>query len=48
MVIILALIIIVAGFGVIAGQMMKVREKSREIAVLRSFGAGRGLIWRCF
>ena len=48
MVVILALIIIVAAFGVIAGQMMKVREKSREIAVLRSFGAGRGLILRVF
>lgn len=48
MVVILALIIIVAAFGVIAGQMMKVREKSREIAVLRSFGAGRWMIVRIF
>ena len=48
MVVILALIIVVAAFGVIAGQMMKVREKSREIAVLRSFGASQGLIVQVF
>ena len=48
MVVILGLIILVAAFGVIAGQMMKVREKSREIAVLRSFGASQSLILSVF
>lgn len=48
MVVILTLIVVVAAFGVVAGQVMKVREKSREIAVLRSFGAGQGLILRVF
>ncbi len=48
MVVILTLIVIVAAFGVIAAQVMKVQEKSREIAVLRSFGAGSGLILRVF
>ena len=48
MVVVLSLIVIVAAFGVIAAQIMKVQEKSREIAVLRSFGAGAGLILRIF
>lgn len=48
LIVILSLIIIVAAFGIIAGQLMKVREKSREIAVLRSFGAGQGLIMAAF
>ncbi len=48
MVVILSLIVIVAAFGVVAAQVMNVKEKSREIAVLRSFGAGSGLILRVF
>ena len=48
LIVILSLILVVAVFGIVAGQLMKVREKSREIAVLRSFGAGQGLILATF
>ena len=48
LIVILSLIVIVAAFGVIVAQIMKVQEKSREIAVLRSFGASAGLVLRAF
>ena len=48
LIVILCLIVIVAAFGVVAAQIMKVQEKSREIAVLRSFGADARLILQVF
>lgn len=46
--VVLSLIIVVATFGVVASQVVKVQEKAREIAVLRSIGLGSGLILRIF
>lgn len=48
MFIILTLIILVAAFNIIAGQVMLVKNKSRAIALLRSFGAKRAMVLRIF
>jgi len=48
MVVILTLIILVAVFNIISTQMMLVKEKGRDIAILRTMGASRGLIRRIF
>ncbi len=48
MVIILALIILVAAFNIISSLVMLVKEKGRDIAVLRTMGATRGSIMRIF
>ena len=48
MVIILALIILVAAFNIISSLVMLVKEKGRDIAVLRTMGATRGVITRIF
>lgn len=48
MFIILTLIIIVAAFNIISSLVMLVKEKGRDIAVLRSMGATRGTINRIF
>ena len=48
MVIILALIILVAAFNIISSLVMLVKEKGRDIAVLRSMGATRASIMRVF
>ncbi|MBI1362749.1 MAG: lipoprotein-releasing ABC transporter permease subunit [Proteobacteria bacterium] len=48
MFIILALIVLVAAFNIITGQMMTVNEKSRDIAILRTMGATRRDIVRVF
>ena len=48
MVIILALIILVAAFNIISSLVMLVKEKGRDIAVLRTMGATRGAIMRVF
>ena len=45
---ILALIVLVAAFNIICGMIMLVKEKRREIAILRTMGAGRTLILRIF
>ena len=48
MFIILTLIILVAAFNIITGLIMLVKDKGRDIAVLRTMGATRGMIMRIF
>jgi lipoprotein-releasing system permease protein len=48
MFLILTLIIVVAAFNVISSLIMMVKDKTRDIAVLRTLGAGRGGIMRIF
>jgi lipoprotein-releasing system permease protein len=48
MFIILTLIILVAAFNIIAGLTMLVKDKSSNIAILRTMGATRGAILRIF
>lgn len=48
MFLILTLIIIVAAFNVISGMIMMVKDKTRDIAILRTMGASRALILRVF
>jgi len=48
MFLILTLIILVAAFNVISSLIMMVKDKTRDIAVLRTIGAGRGAIMRIF
>lgn len=48
MFIILTLIIIVAAFNIISSLVMLVKEKGRDIAILRSMGATRGTVHRIF
>ena len=45
---ILSLIIIVAGFNIISGMIMMVKDKTRDIAILRTMGTTRGTILRVF
>ncbi|MBL8643915.1 MAG: lipoprotein-releasing ABC transporter permease subunit [Rhodospirillaceae bacterium] len=45
---ILTLIILVAAFNIISGLIMLVKDKSRDIAILRTMGASRGTIMRIF
>ncbi len=45
---ILSLIIIVAALNIISGIMMLVKDKSRDIAILRTMGAAKGAIMRVF
>ena len=48
MFLILTLIILVAAFNVISSLIMMVKDKTRDIAVLRTIGAGRGAVMRIF
>ena len=48
MFLILTLIILVAAFNIIAGMIMMVKDKGRDIAILRTMGATRGMIMRIF
>jgi lipoprotein-releasing system permease protein len=48
MFLILTLIIVVAAFNVISSMIMMVKDKTGDIAVLRTIGAGRGAIMRIF
>jgi lipoprotein-releasing system permease protein len=48
MFLILSLIIVVAAFNVISGQTMLVKDKGRDIAILRTMGATRGMVLRIF
>ncbi len=45
---ILTLIILVAAFNIISSLIMLVKDKSRDIAILRTMGATRGTIMRIF
>ncbi|MDX1485947.1 MAG: lipoprotein-releasing ABC transporter permease subunit [Alphaproteobacteria bacterium] len=48
MFVILTLIILVAALNVISGLIMMVKDKGRDIAILRSMGATRGAVMRVF
>jgi lipoprotein-releasing system permease protein len=48
MFLILSLIIMVAAFNIIAGMIMLVKDKGRDIAILRTMGATRGAVMRVF
>jgi lipoprotein-releasing system permease protein len=48
MFLILTLIILVAAFNVISSLIMMVKDKTGDIAVLRTIGAGRGAVMRIF
>ncbi|MCX8500101.1 MAG: lipoprotein-releasing ABC transporter permease subunit [Alphaproteobacteria bacterium] len=48
MFLILFLIILVASFNIISSMIMLVKEKNRDIAILRTMGATPGMILRCF
>ncbi|MBF0560684.1 MAG: lipoprotein-releasing ABC transporter permease subunit [Alphaproteobacteria bacterium] len=45
---ILTMIILVAAFNIISGLIMLVKDKGRDIAILRTMGATRGMIMRIF
>ena len=48
MFLILTLIILVAAFNIVSGMIMMVKDKGRDIAILRTMGASRGMILRIF
>lgn len=48
MFLILTLIILVAAFNIISSLIMLVKDKGRDIAILRTMGATRGMIMRIF
>ncbi len=48
MFLILTLIILVAALNIISGLIMLVKDKGRDIAILRTMGATRGMIMRIF
>ena len=48
MFLILTLIILVASFNIISSLIMLVKDKGRDIAILRTMGASRGMIVRIF
>ena len=48
MFIILSLIILVAAFNIISSMIMLVKDKTHDIAILRTMGATRGMILRIF
>ena len=48
MFIILSLIVLVAALNIISGLMMLVKDKGRDVAILRTMGATRGAMMRVF
>lgn len=48
MFVILTLIIIVAAFNIISSMIMLVKDKGRDIAILRTMGATQGMVMRIF
>src|SRR5690606_3254478 len=48
MFLILTLIIVVAAFNIISSLIMMVKDKGRDIAILRTMGATRGAVMRIF
>lgn len=48
MFLILTLIILVAAFNIISGLIMLVKDKGRDIAIMRTMGATRGAVMRIF
>ena len=48
MFLILTMIILVAAFNIISGLIMLVKDKGRDIAILRTMGATRGMVMRIF
>ena len=48
MFLILLLIIVVASFNIISSLIMLVREKGKDVAILRTMGASRGAVMRIF
>ncbi|MDP9196041.1 MAG: lipoprotein-releasing ABC transporter permease subunit [Pseudomonadota bacterium] len=48
MFLILSLIILVAAFNIISSMIMLVKDKGKDIAILRTMGATRGMIMRIF
>jgi lipoprotein-releasing system permease protein len=48
MFLILTLIILVAAFNIVSGMIMMVKDKGRDIAILRTMGASRGMVLRIF
>jgi lipoprotein-releasing system permease protein len=45
---VVSLVIVVAAFNIISGLIMLVKDKGRDIAILRTMGATRGMIMRVF
>jgi len=45
---IVTLVILVAAFNIISGMVMLVKDKGRDIAILRTMGATRGMVMRIF
>lgn len=48
MFLILTLIIVIAAFNIVSGLIMLVNDKGKDIAILRTMGATRGMIMRIF
>jgi lipoprotein-releasing system permease protein len=48
MFLILSMMIIIAAFNIISGMIMLVKDKGRDIAILRTMGAARGAVMRVF
>jgi lipoprotein-releasing system permease protein len=48
MFLILTLIILVAAFNIVSSMIMMVKDKGRDIAILRTMGASRGMVLRIF